>query len=156
MFEVCVQAADFNVDKLQQRLTEGQTEAGALVAFTGLVRSGASEPVIRMLLEHYPGMTERSIQEIIEQANERWQLLSVLVIHRVGTLYPGEQIVYVGVCARHRGDAFVACEFIMDYLKTRAPFWKKEFTPHGEQWVEARASDTDAAARWQVKATTPI
>jgi molybdopterin synthase catalytic subunit len=104
-----------------------------------------------MTLEHYPGMTERSIEDIIAQANARWQMFDALVIHRVGTLKPTDQIVLVIVTSSHRGDAFAACEFIMDYLKTRAPFWKKESTPAGDRWVEARASDDVAAERWRLK-----
>jgi molybdopterin synthase catalytic subunit len=101
-----------------------------------------------MTLEHYPGMTEKALAALVDEANARWVLLDVTVIHRVGRLLPGDPIVLVVVASPHRGEAFAACEFIMDYLKTQAPFWKKEETPHGERWVEARASDDAAAARW--------
>jgi len=149
MFSVRVQAQDFDCGALQAQLLVAGHEVGAIAAFTGIVRSTAEAPVHKLLLEHYPGMTERSIETIVDEARHRWGLLSVLVVHRVGLLAVGEQIVYVGVAAPHRGAAFDGCEFIMDYLKTRAPFWKKEFTAEGERWVEARASDADAAARWE-------
>jgi molybdopterin synthase catalytic subunit len=102
-----------------------------------------------MTLEHYPGMTEKALEDICREAHARWDILETLVIHRVGPLVPGERIVMVGVSSAHRGEAFQACEFIMDYLKTRAPFWKKEATSEGERWVVARASDDDAAQRWK-------
>ncbi|MEM0952538.1 MAG: molybdopterin synthase catalytic subunit MoaE [Pseudomonadota bacterium] len=143
-----IQTEDFNVSDLQQRLTAGRTASGAVATFVGLVRSTQSAEIQKMLLEHYPGMTERSIQAIIDRAKKRWSLLGVQVVHRVGSLLPGEQIVYVGICSMHRSDAFAACEFVMDYLKTRAPFWKKEYTASGEHWVEVRSSDEVAAARW--------
>ena len=147
--EVLVQTADFDVSTLQAELSAGRLATGALVTFTGLVRSdNASLQVSSMELEHYPGMTERSIQGIVDEARRRWGLLAVKVIHRVGLLQPGEQIVYVGVSSPHRGDAFAACEFIMDYLKTRAPFWKKEHGSQGARWVDARDSDAAAAGRW--------
>ena len=147
--DVSVQEADFDVSQLQAQLLGDDGAAGALASFVGLVRSGSSGSIERMELEHYPGMTESSIQAIIDQARTRWELLSARVIHRVGSLQPGEQIVYVGVTSAHRGNAFAACEFIMDYLKTRAPFWKKEIMAAGAQWVEARESDNAAAQRWQ-------
>ncbi len=148
-FEVRIQSGDFDVGELQRLLLEGNTAAGASAVFVGTVRSDAEDPVLQLELEHYPGMTERSIESIVEEARDRWSLLAARVIHRVGPLQPGEQIVYVGVASPHRGDAFSACEFIMDYLKTRAPFWKKETTSTGTRWVEARGSDEEAAARWQ-------
>ena len=147
--DVSVQEADFDVSQLQAQLLGDSGAAGALASFVGLVRAGGTDPIACMELEHYPGMTESSIQAIIDQARTRWELLSARVIHRVGSLQPGEQIVYVGVSSAHRGNAFAACEFIMDYLKTRAPFWKKEITAAGAQWVEARESDSAAAQRWQ-------
>jgi len=101
-----------------------------------------------MTLEHYPGMTEKALAEIVADAKTRWDIFDALVIHRIGELKPTDQIVLVGVTSAHRGEAFAACEFLMDYLKTRAPFWKKEMTPEGARWVEARVSDDDAAARW--------
>ncbi len=105
--------------------------------------------VATMTLEHYPGMTEKALAAIVDEAKSRWDIIDALVIHRVGELQPADQIVLVGVTGAHRGEAFAACEFIMDYLKTRAPFWKKEATPSGPRWVDARASDDDAAARWE-------
>ena len=124
--------------------------SGAVASFVGLVRASNDGHSIRgMTLEHYPGMTEKALEEICAQARIRWKLLETLVIHRVGALQPGERIVLVGVSSAHRGEAFAACEFIMDYLKTRAPFWKREDTPEGARWVDARASDDTAAGRWK-------
>lgn len=149
-FSVSVQEADFDVATLQSSLLAGLFEEGAVATFTGYVRSTNERREVDTLeLEHYPGMTQRSIEDIVGQAAGRWPLLSAAVVHRVGTLSPGEQIVWVGVAAAHRGTAFAACEFIMDFLKTRAPFWKKEKGPGGEEWVSARAEDDDRAARWQ-------
>jgi molybdopterin synthase catalytic subunit len=122
-----------------------------VASFVGLVRAdkaSADSAVQVMTLEHYPGMTEKALGDIVEQAQARWQLLGVRVIHRVGRLVPGDRIVLVAVSSSHRGDAFVACEFIMDYLKTRAPFWKKEESGQGGHWVDARETDDTAAARW--------
>lgn len=125
--------------------------AGAVVTFAGLVRQqGEQGDLLAMELEHYPGMTEASIAGIVEEAQQRWPLLAVRVIHRVGRLLPGDNIVFVGVAASHRAAAFAAAEFIMDYLKTRAPFWKKEITAAGEYWVEQKHSDVSAGLRWQV------
>ena len=146
--EVTVQTADFDAGALQRELLDGDYGTGATAVFIGSVRSDPAAPVSALELEHYPGMTESSIQVIIDEARERWSLNAVRVIHRVGKLLPGDQIVYVGVTSAHRGEAFQACEFIMDYLKTRAPFWKKESTPAGEHWVDARESDETAARRW--------
>lgn len=124
-------------------------EDGAVVTFTGKVRNhNLGDSVKALTLEHYPGMTEKSLAEIVEQARERWPLGRVTVIHRIGEMWPGEEIVFVGVTSAHRGSAFAAGEFIMDYLKTRAPFWKREATPEGERWVDARDSDRKAAERW--------
>ena len=121
-----------------------------LATFLGLVRAANDgSDVSAMTLEHYPGMTEKALEAIVEDAAARWPLLGVRVIHRFGRLVPGDRIVFVGVAATHRGEAFAACEFIMDYLKTRAPFWKKEDTPEGGRWVDARESDDGAAARWE-------
>jgi molybdopterin synthase catalytic subunit len=123
--------------------------AGAVVTFTGQVRGGnGSIALLAMELEHYPGMTEASIQGIADEAVSRWPLLGINVVHRVGHLLPSEPIVFVGAASEHRAAAFAAAEFIMDYLKTRAPFWKKEITAAGEQWVDAREADTQAAHRW--------
>ena len=123
--------------------------AGAVAGFIGLVRDLGGEGASTLELEHYPGMTEESIERIVARAEERWELTGALVIHRVGRLRPTEQIVLVLCACRHRAEAFAACEFIMDFLKTRAPFWKKERTGSGERWVQARASDDEAAARWK-------
>jgi molybdopterin synthase catalytic subunit len=144
-----VQQADFDLSGLQSELLQGHAEEGAIASFTGYVRNrkGGGE-IEAMVLEHYPGMTEKCIQEILEQAAGRWPLLAAGVVHRVGSLRPGEQIVWVGVAAAHREAAFAACEFIMDYLKTGAPFWKKEVGSSGSQWVEARAGDLARARRW--------
>ena len=122
---------------------------GAVVTFTGKVRNhNLGDSVKALTLEHYPGMTEKSLAEIVDQARRRWPLGRVTVIHRIGEMWPGEEIVFVGVTSAHRGSAFAAGEFIMDYLKTRAPFWKREATPEGERWVESRDSDKQAASRW--------
>lgn len=124
-------------------------EDGAVVTFTGKVRNhNLGNDVAALTLEHYPGMTEKALQEIVDAARERWPLQRVTVIHRVGELLPGDEIVLVGVTSAHRGSAFSAAEFIMDYLKTRAPFWKREATEKGDRWVDARDSDHQAAQRW--------
>jgi len=124
-------------------------EDGAVVTFTGKVRNhNLGDNVAALTLEHYPGMTEKALQEIVDAACERWPLQRVTVIHRVGELFPGDEIVLVGVTSAHRGSAFSAAEFIMDYLKTRAPFWKREATEQGDRWVDARDSDHQAARRW--------
>ncbi|AMG57996.1 molybdopterin synthase catalytic subunit MoaE [Pantoea vagans] len=124
-------------------------EDGAVVTFTGKVRNhNLGDNVAALTLEHYPGMTEKALQEIVDAAHERWPLQRVTVIHRVGELFPGDEIVLVGVTSAHRGSAFSAAEFIMDFLKTRAPFWKREATEQGDRWVDARDSDHQAAQRW--------
>lgn len=147
---VRVQTADFDAGEEMAALRRGNPRVGAVASFIGVVRDlNEGDAVSTMTLEHYPGMTERELQKIIDEAGTRWRMLDALVVHRVGELRPTDQIVLVVVTSEHRGDAFAACEFIMDYLKTRAPFWKKEQTPQGDRWVEARASDDDAAARWQ-------
>lgn len=149
---VRIQSADFDVGAEIAKLRRDNPRIGAVASFVGVVRDvNDGEPIAAMTLEHYPGMTERSIEEIIDQARARWQVMDALVVHRVGTLKPTDQIVLVVTTSGHRGDAFAACEFIMDYLKTRAPFWKKESTAKGERWVEARASDDAAAERWRLK-----
>jgi molybdopterin synthase catalytic subunit len=146
---VRVQEADFDAGRELESLTRGRVDVGAVASFVGLVREANDGREVRaMTLEHYPGMTERALEEICREAHSRWDLLDTLVIHRVGPLAPGDRIVLVGVSSAHRGEAFAACEFIMDYLKTRAPFWKREQTPEGSRWVEARASDDEAAGRW--------
>jgi molybdopterin synthase catalytic subunit len=145
-----VQEADFDVGRELEALTRGRVEAGAVASFVGLVRDmNDGHPIRGLSLEHYPGMTERALEDICAEANARWDLIDTVVIHRVGRLAPGDRIVLVAVASTHRGDAFEACAFIMDYLKTRAPFWKKESTPEGERWVEARESDDLAAQRWK-------
>jgi molybdopterin synthase catalytic subunit len=134
----------------QESLVELRGRYGATASFVGTLRDyNEGEPVHGMTLEHYPGMTEKALAQIVEQARERWEVLDSCVIHRVGPLFPTDPIVLVAVASGHRGDAFAACEFIMDFLKTRAPFWKKEATPAGEKWVDARESDEYAAARWK-------
>ncbi|HET9663664.1 MAG TPA: molybdopterin synthase catalytic subunit MoaE [Burkholderiales bacterium] len=149
---VRVQTEDFDVGAEIAALRRGNPKIGAVASFIGIVRDvNEGGAVAEMMLEHYPGMTERSIEEIITQARGRWQIFDALVVHRVGTLKPLDQIVLVIVTSGHRGEAFAACEFVMDYLKTRAPFWKKEKTPSGERWVDARASDDIAAERWRLK-----
>ena len=145
-----IQGEDFDVSALQSELLAGGAEAGAVACFTGLVRrENEGHAVQSVELEHYPGMTERSIQRIVDEARRRWPILAARVVHRVGRLSPGDRIVFVAVSSPHRAEAFAACEFIMDYLKTRAPFWKKERGPAGERWVDARQSDALAVERWQ-------
>lgn len=146
---VRVQQQDFDVGAEIEALTGARTDVGACASFVGLVRDrNDGSGVAGMSLEHYPGMTERALEEIVAQAKRRWRLFDVTVIHRYGALRPGDRIVLVVVTSAHRADAFAACEFVMDYLKTRAPFWKKERTPEGERWVDAREADDTAAARW--------
>jgi molybdopterin synthase catalytic subunit len=146
---VRVQSEDFEVGAEIAALRRANPKIGAVATFIGVVRDvNEGGSVDEMALEHYPGMTERSIEEIISQARGRWNIYDALVVHRVGVLKPTDQIVLVIVTSEHRADAFAACEFIMDYLKTRAPFWKKEHRPEGVHWVEARSSDDQAAERW--------
>ncbi|HUP96671.1 MAG TPA: molybdopterin synthase catalytic subunit MoaE [Usitatibacter sp.] len=150
MATVRVQAEDFDVGRELDALTRGRRDVGGVASFVGLVRdANDGQPIRAMTLEHYPGMTEKALEDICAQAHARWDLLDTVVIHRVGALVPGDRIVLVGVASAHRGAAFQACEFIMDYLKTRAPFWKREDTPSGARWVEARTSDDAAAERWK-------
>ena len=147
---VRVQEAAFDIGAEIDALRAGDPRIGAIATFVGTVRDvndGAS--VATMTLEHYPGMTERALADIVAEAQGRFDIVDALVVHRVGRLVPGDAIVLVAVTGAHRGDAFAACEFVMDYLKTRAPFWKKEATPDGERWVDARASDDAAAERWR-------
>ena len=143
---VSVQDADFGGGAEIEALGAGTDNAGAVASFVGMVRGGE---ILAMTLEHYPGMTEKALAEIVAEARRRWALLGVRVIHRVGRLLPGERIVFVAVSSSHRHDAFAACEFIMDYLKTQAPFWKREDTASGGRWVDARESDDAALARWR-------
>jgi len=147
---VRVQNEDFDAGAEIARLRGGDPKVGAVAAFIGVARDvNGGAAVATLSLEHYPGMTERALEGIVAEARARWRLIDALVIHRVGELKPTDQIVLVAVTSANRGEAFAACEFIMDYLKTRAPFWKKERTPEGARWVEARVTDDDAAARWE-------
>ena len=147
---VRVQLADFDVGAEILALRRGNPKIGAIASFIGLVRDiNEGDDVAVMTLEHYPGMTEKALEAIVVRARERWDIPDALVVHRIGALRPTDQIVLVVVSSAHRGEAFAACEFIMDYLKTEAPFWKKEQTDKGGRWVEARASDEDATARWK-------
>lgn len=149
MFRISVQREDFDPGAEIARLHTQQPRVGAVAAFVGLVRDlNEDASVSGMFLEHYPGMTEKSLAAIAKEAEERWRIFDGVIIHRVGPLAPEDRIVLVAVASAHRGDAFAACEFIMDYLKTRAPFWKRENTASGERWVDARATDEKAAERW--------
>ncbi|RSD31902.1 molybdopterin synthase catalytic subunit MoaE [Vibrio pectenicida] len=149
MERVSVQYEDFSVGNEYQNLTE-DSFTGAIVTFVGKVRDmNLGENVTGLSLEHYPGMTEKALMKICDQAERRWSLSGIRVIHRIGDLEVGDQIVFVGVSSAHRGAAFEACEFIMDYLKTKAPFWKKERTDGATRWVESRNSDKLAAQRWE-------
>ncbi len=144
-----VQIEDFDAGAEIARLRAGNPKIGAVASFVGIVRDvNDGESVAGLTLEHYPGMTEKALEAIVTEARSRWDIVDVTVVHRVGELKPTDQIVLVVVAGAHRGEAFAACEFIMDYLKTRAPFWKKEATPQGPRWVEARESDDEAAERW--------
>ena len=154
MSTIRVQTEDFDIGVESASLRRGNAGIGAVASFVGLVRDiNNGDGVTGLTLEHYPGRTEKALAAIVAQAEARWDLLDCLVIHRVGELKPTDQIVLVIVASGHRGDAFAACEFIMDYLKTQAPFWKKEQTPQGERWVESRDGDDLAAARWQPDAS---
>jgi molybdopterin synthase catalytic subunit len=153
MARVSIQHADFDLSREVAALREGDAGVGAVASFVGTVRDGNDDRVVAELdLEHYPGMTERAIEAMIDDAMRRFDIRAVRVVHRVGRLVPGDQIVLVAVTSAHRGQAFRACEFLMDGLKTQAPFWKKETTPEGTRWVEARAADDDALRRWGVDA----
>jgi molybdopterin synthase catalytic subunit len=144
-----VQHEDFDVGAEINRMRLARPDTGAVAAFVGQVRDlNEGDAVSGMTLEHYPGMTEKALEGIVEQAKSRWDIFDALIIHRIGALKPLDQIVLVVVSGAHRGEAFAACEFMMDYLKTEAPFWKKEQTGRGERWVEARTSDESAKQRW--------
>lgn len=145
---VRVQQAAFDLGAELERFSAARKDAGAVVSFTGLVRDDAGGALDRMVIEHYPGMTERAILEIEAEAVERWALKDVLIIHRFGDLRPGDRIMMVATAARHRKEAFEAAEFLMDYLKSRAPFWKKEFTRDGAEWVASKDEDEAALGRW--------
>lgn len=147
--KISVQIEDFDLGNEVTALRANQPQIGAVASFVGLVRDiNEGSTVAAMSLEHYPAMTEKALSEIVNQAAQRWQIIDSTVIHRIGELYPSDQIVLVAVASMHRHDAFAACEFIMDFLKTRAPFWKKELTPEGSRWVDARESDESVIQRW--------
>lgn len=149
---VRIQTEDFDVGAEIADLRASDPRVGAVASFVGVCRdANDGDAVDKMTLEHYPGMTERALEKIVGEAKARWDVFEVLVVHRVGELKPADQIVLVVVTGAHRGAAFAACEFVMDYLKTRAPFWKKEETPRGSRWVEARETDDEAAGRWEKK-----
>ena len=149
---VRVQEADFDIGAELGALTAGDARVGAVVSFVGLVRDlNDGQGVSALHLEHYPGMTEKALEKIVAEARQRWDLYDVLVIHRIGELQPCDRIVLVAVSGAHRGEAFAACEFVMDFLKTRAPFWKCETTPQGARWVDACEADETAAARWRAE-----
>ena len=146
---VRVQTGDFDAGAEMAAMRHRNPKIGAIASFVGVVRDlNEGADVAEMTLEHYPGMTEKALDKIVEEARARWDIYDALVVHRVGTLKPTDQIVLVVVAGAHRGEAFQACEFLMDYLKTRAPFWKKEKTPEGARWVDARTADNAAADRW--------
>lgn len=150
MIEVRVQAQDFDLGEELARLRGNDARVGAVASFIGTVRDrNDGSDVAELELEHYPGMTEKALYDIAERAHARWPLYGAVIVHRVGPLAPCDQIVLVAVSSAHRGDAFAACEFIMDYLKTEAPFWKKEQTSEGARWVDARVTDDAARARWE-------
>ena len=151
-FTVAIQTQDFDVSREVQALRSGKADVGAVCVFVGTVRDGNDgDDVSTLELEHYPGMTEKSIQRMLHEAQQRFEMISAKVIHRVGILNPLDQIVLVAVTSAHRGQSFQACEFLMDYLKTQAPFWKKETGPNGSHWVDARISDDQALARWGIQ-----
>lgn len=149
-FRVSVQEQPFDQGEVVERIRLADSGVGAIASFVGVCRDhNEGAGVEAMTLEHYPGMTEKAIEVIVQQARARWKLRACEVVHRVGCLRPGEPIVLVAVASTHRADAFAACEFVMDFLKTRAPFWKKESSGHTQRWVDARVSDEAAAARWR-------
>ena len=147
---VSVQQEDFDLGREHKTLLANDRGIGAIVAFVGTVRDlNLADDVVALELEHYPGMTEKSLQKILEQAAQRWSLQGARIVHRIGKMYPGDQIVMVLTASAHRADAYEANRFVMDYLKTEAPFWKKEWTPDGPRWIEARESDNQAVAKWK-------
>ena len=159
---VVIQSEDFNVAEVLDKLRAGDLRVGAVCSFIGTVRDThlltgiEADQVVSMALEHYPGMTEASIEAMIDEAHARFDFYQAHVIHRVGVLKPADQIVMVAVTSAHRGESFKACEFLMDYLKTQAPFWKKEASPSGAKWVDARVSDDLALARWGIEAKNGV
>ena len=153
-FTVSIQTQDFDVSQELSALRAGDARVGAVCSFLGTVRErNDGSSVASMELEHYPGMTEKSISAMMDEAKQRFDIFAARVIHRVGLLQPEDQIVFVAVTSAHRGESFKACEFLMDYLKTQAPFWKKEVTPEGARWVDARVCDDQALARWGIQAS---
>jgi molybdopterin synthase catalytic subunit len=153
---VRVQTEDFDVSRELAQLRGRDPRVGAVAAFVGTVRDVNDDArITTMTLEHYPGMTEKALEQIVAEAKSRFDIYDALVIHRVGPLAPCDQIVLAAATSAHRGEAFSACEFLMDYLKTRAPFWKREETPAGARWVDARATDDEAAARWDAPGADP-
>ncbi len=151
--KLSIQEEDFSIEAECDAIRSGKKDIGALATFTGLVRDmndekSTEDAISSLYLEHYPGMTEKKLQEIAEQADQRWSLLDVVIIHRIGELHVSEQIVFVAVSSMHRQAAFAACAFIMDFLKTQAPFWKKSISENGEDWVAAKDSDSDAVDKW--------
>lgn len=152
---ISIQTDDFDVGAELEALRRAAPRAGAVASFVGLVRDASGQASITsMTLEHYPGMTDKALRDIADTAASRWEIAATRIIHRVGILYPGDQIVLVAIAGAHRAEAFHACEFIMDYLKTQAPFWKKEVTGEGERWVASRQSDIVAAERWRADEKT--
>lgn len=143
-----IQQEDFDIAAFNRELLAERNNVGAIASFIGLVRDLEAGSLQQMTLEHYPGMTEKALQDIAEKARQRWKIIDLGIIHRVGALAPADQIVLVSVLSAHRADAFEACEFIMDYLKTDAPFWKKEVSDQGSKWVESRKSDIFAQKKW--------
>ena len=146
--QISVQQEPFDIGQITSEFSQGHSYMGAIVTFTGIVRDSDTDDLNAMEIEHYPGMTEKAISKIATEAKSRWSLGDVLVIHRFGRLEPGDQIMMVATAARHRKDAFDAAEYLMDYLKSRAPFWKKEITRDGTAWVDAKSEDEDALSRW--------
>jgi molybdopterin synthase catalytic subunit len=156
-YTVSIQTQDFDVSQELAALRTGDARVGAVCSFLGTVRErNDGSSVASMELEHYPGMTEKSISAMMDEAKKRFDIFAARVIHRVGLLHPEDQIVFVAVTSAHRGESFKACEFLMDYLKTQAPFWKKEVTPEGARWVDARVSDDQALARWGIEASNSV
>jgi molybdopterin synthase catalytic subunit len=157
-----IQTQDFNVSQVLDQLRAGDLRVGAICSFVGTVRDtrmlsgNAADQILSLELEHYPGMTESSIEAMIDEAHQRFDFYQARVIHRVGELKPADQIVLVAVSSAHRGESFKACEFLMDYLKTQAPFWKKEATPEGAKWVDARVTDDAALARWGIQSRNVV
>ena len=156
-FTVSIQTHDFDVSQELAALRAGDARVGAVCSFLGTVRErNDGSSVASMELEHYPGMTEKSISAMMDEGKKRFDIFAARVIHRVGLLQPEDQIVFVAVTSAHRGESFKACEFLMDYLKTQAPFWKKEVTPEGARWVDARVSDDQALARWGIEVSNSV